>query len=306
MSELPKIVLRRLAIPAAGEHPTPDLLAAFVEQQLAGAERENLLAHLAACDQCRQVLWRTVPQPEAQPAAIKVAGAARWRIPAWRWVGAAAAVLVIATVALFYRGGPGAAGEKVASSVATSVRLPAPLPSTPAAADLQASNSGANVASEARQMAAPKPQSDRVLSAASAPAPAWTAKAGVVIASGIMAPAIGKKKLAPPTRWMLSPRGALLRSTDAGQSWQTVPFAGDVAFRTIAVVGSSVWAGGNGGVLDYSPDGSQWTRLGPAATAPLNQDLHTLIFKDALHGTLTTASGQTWVTSDSGRSWQKQ
>ena len=117
---------------------------------------------------------------------------------------------------------------------------------------------------------------------------------------------MGKKKLAPPTRWMLSPQGALLRSTDAGQSWQAVPFAGNVVFQTVAVVGPRVWAGGKGGALYYSPDGgSQWTRLGPAATAPLNQDLRALTFTDGQHGTLITADGQTWATSDSGHSWQK-
>lgn len=337
MSELPKIVLQRLAMPGgAAEHPAPDLLAALVEQQLGEAERERLLGHLAACGECREVVWRAFPEAETQPAAVSVAGRVRWRMSAWRWAGAAAAVLVIASVGLLYRGGPGAAGisgggsavaEKVASSGAAALRAPAPLPSAPAA-DLQASNtlkssntlpgSAAKLAPEAdRARAAATSRSSATLSAASGsapaseakasgPTPASTANAGVMIASGIMAPAMGKKKLAPPTRWMLSPRGALLRSTDAGQSWQAVPFAGNVVFQTVAVVGPRVWAGGKGGALYYSPDGgSQWTRLGPAATAPLNQDLRALTFTDGQHGTLTTADGQTWATSDSGHSWQK-
>ncbi|HEU5335592.1 MAG TPA: YCF48-related protein [Terriglobales bacterium] len=339
MSELPKIVLQRLANPGGGEHPTPDLLAAFFERQLGQAEREKLLAHLAACGECREVLWHAVPAAETQPAVVSVAGHVWWRIPGWRWAGAAAAVLVIASVGFFYRGGPGAAGmvgggsgavaEKSAPSSATAVRTPAPLPSPGAAADLRASNSPKD--SNARQGSAAKlaPETDQAQAVArssssatlsgasgaapastakiSGPAPASTANAGVMIASGIMAPAMGKKKLAPPTRWMLSPAGALLRSTDAGQSWQAVPFVGDVVFQTVAVVGPRVWAGGKGGALYYSPDGgSQWTRLGPAAPAPLNQDIRALIFTDGQHGSLTTADGQTWATSDSGRSWQKQ
>ena len=337
MSELPKIVLQRLAEPGAAEHPTPDLLAAFFEQSLADAEREKLLGHLSACGACREVLWQAVPEAETQPAAVSVSGKSRWRIPAWRWVGAAAAVLVISSVGLFYRGGPGAAGvsggssgavaEKAASSPAAAVRAPVPLASAPAVA-LQASNapknsntlhgSAAKLDQETdRVQAAARSRSSAALSAASGPPPASTAKdsgpapastanAGVMIASGIIAPAMGKKKLAPPTRWMLSPAGALLRSTDAGQSWQAVPFAGNIVFQTVAVVGPRVWAGGKGGALYYSPDGgSQWTRLGPAATAPLNQDLRALTFTDGQHGSLTTADGETWSTSDSGHSWQK-
>lgn len=344
MSELPKIVLQRLAAPPAAEHPAPDLLAAFVEKRLAGSEREKLLAHLAVCGTCREVIWRATPEAETQSPVAGVAGTGAWRLPAWRWVGAAAAVLVIATVAVFYRGGPGAAGEKVASSAGVAaVHAPAPPPSAPAAADLQASNTvnssnapkpshspRASNALEAsnnpanlippagRVQAAARSRSSAGLNAASGaapapmaktaePAPASTAKAEVAIASGIMAPAMGKKKLAPPTRWMISPQGALLRSTDAGRSWQAVPFGGNIAFQTVAVVGSRVWAGGRGGALYYSPDGgSQWSRLGPAATAPLNQDVRALKFQDGQHGSLTTADGQTWTTSDSGQSWQKQ
>src|SRR5205085_983084 len=36
------------------------------------------------------------------------------------------------------------------------------------------------------------------------------------------APAVSKKKLAPPTRWNVSPEGALLRSTNAGKDWQPI------------------------------------------------------------------------------------
>jgi photosystem II stability/assembly factor-like uncharacterized protein len=128
-----------------------------------------------------------------------------------------------------------------------------------------------------------------------------------MIASNIPARSIGKKKLAPPTRWMLSPEGALLRSTDAGKNWQTVPFTSVVVFRAIAVVGPKVWVGGQGGALYYSPDdGNQWTRLLPAAGVILNDDISKLAFHDALHGSLTTAAGQTWTTSDGGHSWQKR
>ena len=129
-----------------------------------------------------------------------------------------------------------------------------------------------------------------------------------MIASNVPVRAMGKKKLAPPTRWMLSPEGALLRSTDVGKNWQTVPFSGSVIFHAVAVVGTNVWVGGQAGALYYSPDdGSQWQRLSPSADdAALAQDITALTFSDAQHGSLTTAGGQTWTTSDGGLTWQKQ
>lgn len=165
---------------------------------------------------------------------------------------------------------------------------------------------------EERASAAPAPAplaSAANAGSAAKTVPASTAVAGVMIASNINARDIGKKKLAPPTRWMLSPHGALLRSTDSGNNWQTVPFAGNTVFHAVAVVGPNVWVGGQGGALYYSSDdGTRWQRLTPSAddAAALAQDITALTFSDAQHGSLTTSAGQTWTTSDGGRSWQKR
>ncbi|MGE5206160.1 MAG: YCF48-related protein [Chlamydiota bacterium] len=356
MSELPKFVLQRLAATAApAEHPGADLLAAFAEQNLSDAEREKLLTHLGTCAQCREVVWLALPEMEAEQLVV---GAARpkW-FPVWRWVGVAAVVAVVATVALVYRGGPGPAGEEVASAPqppaiaqqrdtqALKSKDAAPAPA--AEARLDARNAPARVAPQSRmeaKVATPKiatatgeqvaanevasgtlaksdaQSADRVASLqAAAPVPnhaalpgpplaASTDEAGVMIASNIPARSMGKKKLAPPTRWMLSGEGALLRSTDAGNNWQSVPFNSSDVFRAVAVVGPRVWVGGRGGALYFSADdGSQWTRLSPAAAGVLlNDDISKLAFHDGQHGSLTTAAGQVWITSDGGRSWQKQ
>jgi photosystem II stability/assembly factor-like uncharacterized protein len=66
--------------------------------------------------------------------------------------------------------------------------------------------------------------------------------------------------------------------------------------------------GGQGGALYYSADdGSQWQRLSPSADGvTLTEDITALNFQDGQHGNLTTSSGQSWTTSDGGRTWQKQ
>jgi hypothetical protein len=344
------------------------LLAAFAELALAAEEREKLLAHLATCDNCRAVMWCAMPENEAAQQVLVSAPSRGWSwSSAWRWAGVAVGIVVIAGVAVLFRGGPGPAGERVASArKATAVTqkrdmqatfdkeaAPVPAPearldarSTPAkiatGARLQAKDMKQKAepvsreAESANELAAEKTHAksaDEVspsTTAPSAPAsappsanagsdakaaladkntPASTAEAGgVVIASNIPARAMGKKKLAPPTRWMLSRDGDLLRSTDAGKNWQVVPFAGNATFRAVAVIGPNVWVGGQAGALYYSADdGSRWQRLAPLADGvALTEDITALTFSDAQHGILTTASGQSWTTSDGGRSWHKQ
>jgi hypothetical protein len=303
------------------------------------------MAHLAICDQCREVVWLALPKMEAEQ---PVLGAARPRwVLVWRWVGVAAAVMVMATVALVYRGGPGPAMEEVASAPqppaiaqqrdTQALKDAAPAPAAEARLDvrqpksrMEAKLATPKIAPATRERVAANEvasgtlaKSDaqsaaRVASLAAAapsgaavpanPIAASTDEAGVMIASNIPARSMGKKKLAPPTRWMISGEGALLRSTDAGKNWQTVPFTSTDVFRAVAVVGPRVWVGGRGGALYFSADdGNQWTRLSPAAAGvPLNDDISKLAFHDGQHGSLTTAGGQVWITSDGGRSWQKQ
>ena len=374
MLELPKSVLQRLRASAApGEHPGADLLAAFAEQGLPSTEREQLLAHLANCEPCRAILWYALPERESEQTVVAPGRGWSWS-GAWRWAGVAAGIVVLAGVAMLFRGGPGPVGEKTASTppapvVAQKNEAAVPKAKEPASAPspetrLQARNAPARAVTGARfdKQAVARPESgvvggvnqvpqklpasaettankvatlddlakssdqvalkDEPQAAAAAPAPlagtaagsaakaapASTAAPGVMIASNINARDMGKKKLAPPTRWMLSPAGALLRSTDAGTNWQTVPFTGNVVFRAVAVVGSRVWVGGKGGALYYSSDdGSQWQRLQVASGGvALSDDISSLTFRDSQHGSLTTAAGQSWTTSDAGQSWQKQ
>jgi hypothetical protein len=113
MPEVPKIVHDRLrAAQAQGAHPEADLLAAFAEQALSDSERENVLAHLAACRDCREVTALGAPQLEvvAQPSADeKVAPTTqpvrvithppRWLSwPSLHWAAVAAGVVVVASV----------------------------------------------------------------------------------------------------------------------------------------------------------------------------------------------------------------
>ena len=61
MAELPKIVRERLATAPAGAHPDADQLTAFAEKRLGERERGQVLAHLSACQACREVVSLALP-----------------------------------------------------------------------------------------------------------------------------------------------------------------------------------------------------------------------------------------------------
>jgi hypothetical protein len=105
MSELPKIVRERLAQVPAGPHPDPDLLNAFAEHTLAPRERSLVMAHVSACQECRQLIsLAALPLRDSELSPPPPAPAGRWF--AWsymRWSGAVAAVLLVASIALIFQ-----------------------------------------------------------------------------------------------------------------------------------------------------------------------------------------------------------
>src|SRR6266478_2824496 len=111
MSDVPKIVHDRLRARApGGAHPDADVLTAFAEQALSGAEREDVVRHLARCGDCREVVALSIPPTEivAQPRAARdgvvAAGTTGIGLRSWfawpnlRWAAMAAAVVVFVAV----------------------------------------------------------------------------------------------------------------------------------------------------------------------------------------------------------------
>ena len=117
MSDVPKIVHDRLraAVPREA-HPDADVLTAFAEQALSGAERESVLGHLARCGDCREAVAMSIPPLEAvSPAEVaRDEVSARTTVSnrssswfAWpnlRWAGLAAGIVAVASVLLLQPG----------------------------------------------------------------------------------------------------------------------------------------------------------------------------------------------------------
>ena len=109
-------------------------------------------------------------------------------------------------------------------------------------------------------------------------------------------------------RWTLSSDGTLQRSLDSGRSWQTIPVSSRTIFRALAANGLDIWVGGAAGALFHSADaGQHWTQVRPIVNGEaLADDIIGVEFRDALHGKLTTAIEETWITADAGQTWRKQ
>src|SRR5262245_34884719 len=82
MPDFPNLLRQRLACsdPAraySGSHPDADTLTAYAEQLLPARERRQVLEHLSACGECREVVALSLPELEAAaPIAVTVVPAA--------------------------------------------------------------------------------------------------------------------------------------------------------------------------------------------------------------------------------------
>jgi putative zinc finger protein/photosynthesis system II assembly factor YCF48-like protein len=120
MAELSNTLRQRLGAAQNGcqTHPDANLLTAFVEQALSGEERGQVLAHLSACRECREVvasslpqLPETITQPVLRPA--PVSGWRRFWSPAF---GVAALITAMAVVAVVVMQAPGKSDRQTQAS----------------------------------------------------------------------------------------------------------------------------------------------------------------------------------------------
>jgi Photosynthesis system II assembly factor YCF48/Putative zinc-finger len=123
-----------------------------------------------------------------------------------------------------------------------------------------------------------------------------------------MSAALKKVASTNPPRWTLSSDGVLERSTDSGKTWTKADVGNGSRFRALSATGFEVWAGGADGLFFHSSDGgAHWTQVHLVANGiPLTSTITHIDFTDAQHGRLTTNTGETWLTTDAGHTWQRQ
>lgn len=101
MQEISSLLRQRLGARQAPQtHPDPDLLTAYVEQTLGKAERAEVIQHLAACRDCREVVALSLPEQPTQPVLQPSAASRRFWSPALRWSAALATVAIAAALVI--------------------------------------------------------------------------------------------------------------------------------------------------------------------------------------------------------------
>jgi hypothetical protein len=307
-----KLVSARLQAQAAGPHPDPEMLAAYAEKGLSAHDRHCLLSHLAVCADCRDALYLAMPEMDTQPVLRPSYKSPRLAV---RWATLAASVVILGAVLLTNREMFYQHSRSVQPYTEAPLQKVAELkePRADQSADTRAPaiQAAAKVRPPVKHMTAKLQarmqfdQSDQVHFAApqagrdanQMAAARVSSEAGAISQAGQAAKALGQLD------WGLSPNGDVQRSFDFGKTWQIVPVADGSPFRAISSVGNDVWVGGNAGALYHSPDaGQSWTKIVPVSS----DDITHIEFSDPQNGLLNTANGQSWSTSDGGRSWRSK
>jgi hypothetical protein len=114
----------------SGQHPDADQLSAFVEQALPPHEREQTLAHLAVCGDCRAIVALSLPPMDESPAPRPEPARRPW-FAGWNLAWPTATLAALAAVSFFVihlrNGAAGKGGTTTAAQVATA-HPPQPLP----------------------------------------------------------------------------------------------------------------------------------------------------------------------------------
>jgi hypothetical protein len=310
MTKLPRIVVEHLANEVSANEPHPDanLLTAFVERSLVEKDRVQVLAHLARCSGCRDVVVLSLPEAISTQKVLRPVFAFRFSWPVLRWGAAfACIVLVGAAVSLHQRkevdqthsveGKAAAVSAAGRQDTLTALAVMATVPKPATVAPEGARGVGEQViAGVTRSMPIPGRAKDDV------------ANSG----SGNALETAGNPAMSPLStgsgvpRWALTADGSLQRSFDMGRTWEPVTVSVETSLRAVSASGFDIWVGGTSGALYHSDDaGDHWLKIQPmAAGQPLNSDIIGVEFPDFEDGRLNTASGEVWTTRDGGSTWQ--
>src|SRR5437868_489956 len=99
MEQFPKIARARMSAQPAGTHPEAEQLSAFAENALPESERGSVMAHLAACANCREIVHLAAEaHPQGAPVAKPARAGFRWATFQWAAVAASVAIVTVAVL----------------------------------------------------------------------------------------------------------------------------------------------------------------------------------------------------------------
>ncbi len=205
-------------------------------------------------------------------------------------------------------------GGRVPIAAPATTAAPAPAQSTMAAratnAGVAHEQTGMVEAAKDKSVASAESRKEPALAGVQQGEGAPRAQALLKSADTLAEPAAKKrvKALALSVRWSISNAGKVERSVDGGTTCEELHVNDSLVFRVVTAAESEVWAGGARGALYHSVDGGEhWTRvyLNPAQSGP-DDAIVGINFSGPLHGRVTTAADERWITSDGGRHWTRE
>jgi hypothetical protein len=311
-----------------GDHPDTNLLLAFAEGQLSDRERNSMLAHLAECPVCREVLSLssgTAAGEISKPVSSK-ASPAWW---AWRLAAPAAVICLVAiTVSrlpLFKEPAnpilatksmpPALPAMKPEPSAATPVPAPPPSPVPKSAQPGIAKYKALPL----HRQTSPQPEPFTVVRPPSSPLGAASASRELLApradfqAEELAAPSQDSLQrqisVTSQTRWALdSPStGVVKKSQNGGRTWSAISVDPAARLYALSANDTDVWVGGSAGKLFHSADGGlTWT---PVPVADADTSLSASITGIDARGpnvTLKTDSRARWTSDDGGIHWHRR
>lgn len=320
MKPLPSIARQRLGAVPSNAHPDPGVLTAFVEQSLGRAQRQQILYHLAACSRCNQLVALAAPEKEE----TLVLTGRKWRESSfrpWRWVTGSALAGALATAA-FFMFGPMRVSQPPVSSPPFQIAaksLPAepvakaPQPTVQPERQPHKTARAPEVLTATTRTADADVRTDKILVPHAAdvtmqtppPLPGDGSVQPVIPERSAVEPPPGMSSVAAPAAgpcWRVSDAGALEESRDCAGGWASIALPEPVVVRVVQSVGSVLWVGGKKGALFSSSDaGQHWNKVQVPA---MSADVVAIVFGTPTHGWVSTANGESWVTTDGGVTWK--
>lgn len=123
----------------------------------------------------------------------------------------------------------------------------------------------------------------------------------------------GATVLVTPTNgsmvWRIGPRGSIERSTDSGNTWQSTPagVTADLLAGAAPANGVAWIVGKSGTILRTTDAGAHWTHpKSPTFGSEQAPDWSSVVATDADHATISSLTGQSFITTDGGATWSPQ
>ncbi|HET9399329.1 MAG TPA: zf-HC2 domain-containing protein [Candidatus Acidoferrales bacterium] len=209
------------------------------------------------------------------------------------------------------------------SAISNAMPTPLPLPGQTSAADQSAGRAGVagapaqpfalggtRMSTQAQNSTV---QSSRQDQAAREQAVSPSARTSGVIGGGELFGTNAATILISPANgdmvWRIGPRGRIERSTDSGNTWRATP-AGVTAdlLAGSAPASGVVWiVGKSGTILRTTDGGAHWTQpKSPSFGSEQAPDWSSVVATDADHATISSLTGQSFITTDGGATWSPQ